>query len=543
MASVTSLSNDKRRLLEQMLQEKGLRALATSAIPRRDPALAAPASLLQEGLWLLDQIEPGSATMNVPGAIRLTGPLSADALEWALTEIVRRHESLRTTFVHDGNILQQIVTPAHARPLETVELSDLPPDERESEAIRLAVDDARTPFDLAVGPLFRTRLLRINECEHILLLNMHHIVTDGWSMGVLTRELSAMYSNRVGRPTQPIVPLPLQFGDYAVWQRKRLAGATLEKEIDYWRGKLAPPWTDLALPTDFDRPSAQGSRGAHQNLALSESLSAQIRQLATRLGATSFEVLLTGYKSLLSIYTRQTDIIVGAPVANRIRSELHDLIGYFVNVLPLRTDLAGNPTFETLVDRVRSTTREAHTHQEVPFGKLVERLKPPRSPGRNPIYQTEFTLLEPDETPAVYGYGFGSPVRQTMNMADIALTPVEVESGVSKFDVTLLLWNMPRAFAGTIEYNRDLFRPETITRLSEDFTRLLRVAVMQPESRLDDIATAVAADAVSSRLSTPKKSPRSVSCRSASSARRLCPIEMTPLPNKLLESDAATAGR
>ena len=291
----------------------------------------------------------------------------------------------------------------------------------------------------------------------------------------------------------------------ASWQRERLAGAALAREIDYWRQKLTLPIADLELPTDFDRSPNQSSRGAHTNFALSEGLSKQIRQLATRSGATPFEVLLAGYKALLSIYTVQTDTIVGSPMANRSRGEVQNLIGYFVNVLPLRTDLAGNPTFEGLLDRVRITTREAHTHQEVPFGKLVEQLNPPRTQGRNPIFQTEFTLLEPEEVPALYGYGFGSPVRQSLKMADLTLTPVAVESGVTKFDVTLLLWNMPRAFAGTIEYNCELFRPETIAQFGGNFAKLLRAVALNPATRLEDLASVVGDVAKSAPPSTPKK--------------------------------------
>lgn len=483
--SVTSLSPERRKLLKLLLEKKGIGTLTRQTIPRRKTSDSLVSSFLQEGMWFLDQLDPGKATYNVPGATRLAGRLNKAALEQTLSEILRRHESLRTTFVQKNGSPYQVIAPAEPLHLPVINLEDLPKTDRETEALRLATEEARKPFDLAKGPLFRALLVRLKEDEHVLVLNIHHIVTDGWSMGVFTRELVALYAAFSNGQPSPLPDLQIQFADFAIWQRNWLQGKVLEDQLSYWRQQLrdAPPL--LQLPTDRPRPALQTCRGNHKTLTLSKSLSAALRMLTQREDFTLFETLLAAFKILLSYYSGQDDIIVGSPVANRNRQELEDLIGYFVNMLPLRTDLSGNPTFKELLSRVHKITMGAYAHQDLPFGKLVEELRIQRDASRNPIFQVEFILLTPEHAPAVYGYGFRSPIREPLELSGLTLTPLEVESGVAKFDLVVLLWDMPGGIGGTFEYNEDLFDGATITRMIRLFEALLNNILRQPEARLE----------------------------------------------------------
>ena len=354
-----------------------------------------PLSFAQERLWFLDRLDPDSPTYNVPAAFRLAGDLNLNALEQSLNEVVRRHEVLRTVFATvNGNPVQKIL-PSLAIALTPIDISQQPENERQPALQSLLKEEAERPFDLSRGPLIRARLWHLAPHDHVLALNLHHIVSDGWSMGVLFRELSALYqAYRSGEPS-PLPELPIQYADYAIWQRNWLQGENLDIQLSYWRKQLDGLST-LQLPTDHLRPPVQTYRGASQSLELSAQLSQAIKGLGRREGVTLFMTLLAAFQTLLCRYCGQQDIAVGTPIAGRARQETEGLIGFFVNTLVLRADLSNNPTFKELLRQVRETTLEAYTHQDLPFEKLVEELHPERNPSISPLFQVMFILQNTD---------------------------------------------------------------------------------------------------------------------------------------------------
>ncbi|REG13822.1 AMP-binding enzyme, partial [Archangium gephyra] len=349
-------------------------ASAASRLPPLVPAPRSgplPLSFAQQRLWFLDQLEPDSPLYNLPAAIRLEGTLDLAALRHGFQELVRRHESLRTTFRSEAGQPLQVIAPSVSFPLEVVDLSSLPSEQREAEALRLAQEDAQRPFNLSTGPLLRTHLLRLSESEHVLLLNMHHIISDGWSSGVLVRELAAHYEAHLQGKPSVLPELPVQYADYALWQRQ-WRSEVLEQQISYWKQQLAGAPQTLELPTDKPRPAVQSFRGAQVPVRLSKDLSERLLQLCQREGVTPFMALLASFQLLLSRYSNQDDICVGSPIAGRQQAELESLIGFFVSTLVLRSRIDSRASFRSLLSQVRSTTLDAFEHQDVPFEKLVE---------------------------------------------------------------------------------------------------------------------------------------------------------------------------
>lgn len=490
-----AFSPEKRALLERMLRAKGIKGGAGATIPRRAGTEPAPLTHLQEGLWFLDRFDPGKATYNIPCATRIEGALDADALERALAVIVSRHEALRTAFPERDGRPVQLVQSGEGFELPRRDLGKLPEEEREREALRLATAEARRPFDLSAGPVFRAELLRKSEREHVLLFCIHHIVADGWSFRVFTHELTELYEAFVEGQESSLAALPIQFADFAVWQRGFLQGPELERLLGFW-SKYLDGVATLELPTDRPRAQAPEAGGQHHSFALTAELSDRVRGLGREAGATPFVTLLAAFKSMFHTYSGQEDVVVGSPVACRTKTELEDLIGYFVNVLPFRTDLSGNPTFRELMGRVDASVEDVHAHQEIPFGKLVEELKPPREGRANPVYQVEFTLLNYEHAPAVYNYGFRSAVEVSLEIAGgLKLSPMEVESGVSKFDLVVLLWDVPSGISGTFEYDADLFDAATVAELASRFQGVLEHLVEHPEERLDGLRARFGASA------------------------------------------------
>ena len=407
--------------IEQEIQATGGQSLPPLLRVSREEAL--PLSFAQQRLWFLHQLEPESVVYNMPAAVRLTGQLNIAALEATLTEIVRRHESLRTSFTNDGEEPRQVVHPAQPWSLNVIDLSKMAESERPAEVERLADEEARRPFDLQVSPLLRTTLVQTDEQDHVLLWTMHHIISDGWSMGVIIREVAALYEAFVRGAGSPLEELPIQYADYAVWQRETLNEEVIERQLAYWRQQLGGELPVLELPTDYVRPVTQSYRGAVERIELSRELSEELREVSRREGATLYMVLLAAFKVLLSRYTGQEEIIVGSPIAGRNRVETEGLIGFFLNTLALRTDLSGEPTFQELLARVNEVTIGAYTHQDVPFEKLLEELNPERRLGRSPVFQVLFNMLN---FPA----------------SEIELPGLKIESQTapdlgSKFDLTL----------------------------------------------------------------------------------------------------------
>ncbi|RMF36691.1 MAG: non-ribosomal peptide synthetase, partial [Chloroflexi bacterium] len=389
---IANLPPEKRALLELLLKEEGVDLSRSLILPRKREGNALPLSFAQQRLWFLDQLAPNTPLYNIPDAIRLRGPLDVAVLERSLNEIVRRHESLRTTFRATDGKPVQVIAPTLKLPLPLVDLSGLPKAAREAEVQRLATEEAQRPFDLSRGPLLRVTLLRLGDEEHVALLTMHHIISDGWSMRVLVQELAALYDAfSHGRPS-PLPDLPIQYADFALWQREWLQGEVLEEQLAYWKQQLSGSPPVLELPTDRPRPPVQSFRGAHRPFMLPRPLSQAIKALCRREGVTPFMLLLAAFQTLLHRYTGQDDISVGTPIANRNRAEIEGLIGYFANTLVLRTDLSGDPPFRELLKRVREVALGAYAHQDLPFEMLVDALQPERDLSHTPLFQVMFVL-------------------------------------------------------------------------------------------------------------------------------------------------------
>ncbi|OKH53429.1 non-ribosomal peptide synthetase [Calothrix sp. HK-06] len=441
------------------------------------------ASFAQLRLWFFDQLVPGNAIYNVPTVIRLHGSLNQSALEFALNEIVRRHETLRTTFTILEEQLVQVIAPSLLISINTLELVT---QESEAQAKYIITQEIERPFDLSLGPLLRVILLKLSENEHILLLNMHHIVCDDWSIGVLISELGALYTASFKNQPSPLSELPLQYADFAEWQREWLTGEVLENQLTYWRHQLNGI-TMLPLPTDKRRPNIQAYRGATQFLELPLSLVNALEKISQLEGATLYMILLAAFQTLLYRYTYSDDITVGSPIANRNRSEIEGLIGFFVNTLVLRTDFSGNPTFRELLARVREVTLGAYSHQDLPFEKLVEHLQPERNLSANPFFQVVF--------------GFENAPMQELELPDLAPSFMNIDLKTTRFDLELHLWKCSSDFRslwgggwkysegirGIVVYNSDLFEDATISRMLKHFTTLLESIVAEPEERIANL--------------------------------------------------------
>jgi amino acid adenylation domain-containing protein len=470
---VHDLSPEKRQLLEWLLRQDAGNTRAADRLPPTQDARSAPLSFAQQRMWLLDQLEPGNPLYTLPTAMRLTGHLDPTALQRSLSQIVRRHEALRTTFATVDSQPVQRIAPALTMRLPLLDLQQLPSARREAAAARLIAAEARYCFDLASGPLLRTSLLRLNRTKHILLVSMHHIIADGWSIGVFIQELVALYAaDVVGTPAQ-LPALPLQYADFAQQQRQRLSGALLENQLAYWRRQLAGV-PILQLPTDHPAPARQSFRSASQPLALTPALTAALKELSQRAGATLFMLLVTGFASLLYRYTGQPDISVGSLVANRNRPEIEGLIGFFVNNLALRIDLAGNPSVRELLRRVRAVTVDAYEHQDVAFEQVVEALVPMRDVSHTPLFQVMCVLQN-----------FPRP---SQVLPGLSLRPLRTASRRSGFTLTLWLWEEAGGLAGDLEYNPQLFDPPTITRMIGHMRTLLTSMVAAPAQPIGDLA-------------------------------------------------------
>ncbi len=439
-------------------------------IEQRERGGELPLSFAQQRLWFIDQMEPGSDVYNVPVAVRLQGSLNQEALAQTLSEVIRRHEVLRTRFGTVAGRAVQVIEAAAPVELAVEELSALEVGEREARVREWAGQEAATPFDLNRGPLLRVKLLRLGEQEHVVLLTMHHIVSDGWSVGVLIKEVGTLYAAYVAGEESPLAELPIQYADFALWQRAYLQGEVLEQQLGYWRRQLSEAPRLLELPSDHPRPAVRSFRGAVERFELDQELSEKLRALSQRESVTLFMLLLAVFKVLLMKYSGQADLVIGADVANRNRAETENLIGFFVNMLVLRTDLSGDPTFRDLLQRVREVCLEAYAHQDLPFEKLVEELQPERSLNHSPLFQVVLVLQN-------------APLKE-LHLPELTLSPVGGESGTAKFDLVFGLLEAEKRLIGSLEYSRDLFEAATIKRLLGHYQTLLAAVVADPGQRL-----------------------------------------------------------
>ncbi|HYP40297.1 MAG TPA: amino acid adenylation domain-containing protein [Chloroflexia bacterium] len=529
---------ERQELLAFLLEEEGISDLSERTIPVREDNGPCPLSFAQERLWFFEQLEPGKALYNLPRVVRISGSLDPAILERSLNEVVNRHEVLRTSFgVVNGQPVQLIApplplsnttgdpNPGYLR-LSLVDLRHYPPAERQAHAQDIIADLASQPFDLSQAPLLRATLLRLGhlppthslslssspqhqdqrdgeEEEHVLVLAMHHIVTDGWSTQILVEEVGAFYqalsyiAHIAGADATSIMPvlpaLPIQYADYAAWQRQWLQGPALDAQLAYWRQQLIGSTSNplstqpvqlepLQLPTDRPRPPVQTYRGAKHWLRLPKKLKDRVAQVSRQEGVTPFMTLLAAYQTLLYRYTAalsegKAHISVGTAVANRNRAELEGLIGLFVNTLVMRTDLSGNPTFTELLKRVKEVTLGAYSHQDVPFEKLVAELQPQRDLSHNPLFQVMFDFQQDNIR----------PIRANDGSRSLTLKPVPVESGVAKFDLTLYITESEQELLASFEYNTDLFDAATIARMSGHFEVLLEGIVANPGKRISDL--------------------------------------------------------
>ena len=467
------LSPAKRALLEKRLTGQDAGLVENKTIPRRQSRSYAPLSFAQQRQWFLHQLEPDSIAYNMPAALRLTGRLNTDALEWGINEIIRRHESLRTTFRLVNNQPVQVIAEQLKLKMPVVDLQTFPAEERKAKVKRLATEEAQRPFDLETGPLLRARLLRLNAEECVLIFTMHHIICDGWSMGVLVSEMMALYKSYIDDQPSPLGELPVQYADFAEWQREWLTKENLERQLQYWKQQLGGELPVLELPADRVRPPRQSFRGAVRRFTFSEELSAAIKSLGRQEGATLFMTLLAAFQSLLHRYTNQTDILVGTAIANRNRAEIEGLIGFFVNTLVLRTDFSRRPTFRELLRGVRDLTFGAYEHQDLPFERIVEELQPARDLSRNPIFQVAFALQN-------------APMEE-LKLPGLRVRTQELESLTTRFDLECHVWDVAGGLQGFLFYSTDLFEESTIERLLAHYRKFLEEVVANPDQRVSEI--------------------------------------------------------
>jgi len=479
-ARIDGLSAEKRALLEQQLLKRRVKkAFSDNAIRRRDPSDPSPLSFAQQRLWFLDRWSPGSSTYNAALALRLVGAVDVDALRRALDEIVARQESLRTVFRERDGEPEQVVLAEGDSGFKVIDLVDAArPDERASDDAVDAVlrDESRRPFDLTADVMLRAVLVQVATRESVLLVCIHHIASDGWSRDVLFEELSALYRAFVAGEPSPLSELPIQYADYALWQRNWLSGENLERQVGYWTEALAGAPTVVTLPTDKPRPDVLGAVGAHHFFSLPDDLAAELSEVVRGSGSTLFMTLLAAFGVFLLGLSGQDDVLVGSPIANRHRPETEPLIGFFVNTLVFRIRMDGDPTFRELMERVRRTAVDAYAHQDLPFDKVVEALKPRRDTSRNPVFQVNFRVQ-------------GQPP-PALDLPGLIATPIEIDLGLSRFDLAVEFQASSEGIGGYVEYNDDLFVSETAARWAVEIEALLRRIVANPDARLSDLRTA-----------------------------------------------------
>ena len=461
-AEIPKLSAAKLELLARRLREKGLRAAYAPPISRRDKSISRPPlSYEQQRLWILHQFEPNNAAYNIPLSVRLRGALDHAVLERALSEVVRRHEILRTSFEDVEGQPVQVISPPQPVSFPLIDLSELSEPARVEEVERYRRSEVETRFDLAPGPLWRARLLRIGAEEHIALFTMHHAISDAWSMGVLVNELGKLYEAFAADRPSPLEELPVQYGDYAVWQREWLQGEVLQKQLDYWRGQLADAPAELQLPTDRQAQN-RSTAGALHSFTIPPDVNVRLKEICRSEEVTVFMLMLAAFALLLSRYSGQEDVLIGTVIAGRQRLELERLIGFFVNTLVMRVDLNGKPSFRDLLSRVRQTTFAAYAHQDVPFEKLVGELQPERRLSQNPFFKT---LLVIQNSP-----------RSVLNLEGLQLEAIASDMAPAKFELSLVVAELETGLAGTFVYSTDLFAASTIAGMTESLQQILRDA-------------------------------------------------------------------
>lgn len=477
-AEISGLSDKQRAILEMRLMKRRGYFSPTRIIAQPRGSCALPLSFAQQRLWFLDQLNPGSVMYNVPAALRLKGRLESGALERTLSEIVRRHEILRTTYeAVEGDPVLVIHSPEPIT-LPLLDISQMAEVEREAQGLRLAQAEMLRAFNLAQGPLLRVTVVKLGAEDHLMLFTLHHMVSDGWAVGILINEVAVLYeAYAMGRPS-PLPELSIQYADYAYWQLHWLQGERLQTQLAYWRKELAAPLPRLALTTDYPRPPMQTYRGAAQILPFPKRVLTEIKSFCASEGVTLFMMLLAVFKVLLYAHTDQDDILVGTPIANRDDIECEGLIGCFLNTLVLRTSLSGNPGFRELLNRVCDKVLSAHAHQHLPFEKLVDEIQPERNLNENPLFQVSFTLE--------------NVAPQPPKLKDLSVNFVEIESPTVQFDLVMHMVESEQELVAALQYSTDLFKATTIRRLLRHYEVLLQQVLAEPDVRLNDLKARLA---------------------------------------------------
>lgn len=469
------------------MQERVQLATQVDRIPRRvNQSDLIPLSLSQEGLWFLNKIFPDRA-YGIPGCVRLDGKLDPEALRNSLEAIIGRHAILRTKMVSKDGRPVQLISDSSDISLEIVDLETMPVSSRMDEVIRIATFDGSEPFDLEKGPLIRAKLLRLDSDDHVFLINLHHIIADGWSMGVLMRELDHFYSGFSQNEPTALKALPIQYSDYSEWQRDRLQGERLDRELEFWEKYLAGISEVDPLAADDLTNERQEDSAGHCPITISEQSANAARDLARQSNVTFFTVLCSAYQCFVNSHARQLDVVIGSSFANRQQPELEEMIGLFVNTIPLRTSFAGNPTMRELLRRTQRSLLAVHEHQELPLAKIVQHLRPTRSSDRNPIFQVVFDLLTPDRNPSVFGYGLGVQLAEQRKIGKLTATPFQVDGSDSRFDLAVFLWDSPAAVSGVFEYDENRFRASSVKKWVWQFQTIIELIVASPDMKLQEL--------------------------------------------------------
>ncbi len=443
------------------------------SIARRDPASPVPLSSSQQRLWFLHHLDDGRASYNIPAVLRMTGLLDVAALEKAVQNIIVRHENLRTRFVEQDGQPAAVIDKELSWNLEQLDLRNLDSSERDGLSMSRAAEFIRKPFDLSKESPLRALLITIEADNHLLVASMHHIISDGWSMGVMVRELTEHYLAAKNGTTARMAPLAVQYADFAQWQQKWLESGELDRQLPYWRSSLADAPPMATFPTDFVRPPAEGPKGRRSRILIPKPLVAELEKLSREQNVTLFMLLFAAFLVLLYRYTGQEDLVVGTPSANRNRSELHPIIGFFVNNLVMRAKLDGNPTFVELLARIREVTLGAYDHQDVPFEKLVQALRPVRALDHSPLFQTMFSFQN---------FPFDD-----LELPGLTISPVEMDCGTARFDLTVEIYPRNGEMQAFFEYKTDLYLPETIAALQRHLMLLLENVVAHPGQHINSI--------------------------------------------------------
>ncbi len=471
---LTSFSDKQRHKLIELITKEGIDILKLPIVPAIKKSNNISLSWAQERLWFLNQLEGKSVTTyNMPAAIRISSNLDINILQKALSEIVQRHESLRTSFHTENDKPIQIINPEAKININLLDLRQLEITERETLVTEQAKLEATTPFDLENAPLIRCNLLQLSVSEYVLLITMHHIISDGWSMGILIQELFSLYQAFIQGKSSPLAQLPIQYADFAVWQKQYLSGEVLSTQLDYWKQQLSGIPDLLQLPTDFPRPNVKTYQGRTISFNINTDLTNKLQTFSRESGTTLFMTLYAAFTTLLYRYSGQSDIVVGSPIANRNRNEIEGLIGFFANTLVLRTQFENNPSFKDLLKQVSATTLKAYENQDVPFEQVVEALQPQRSLNYSPLFQVMFVL---QNTPM-----------NTLELSGMSLQPLSSQAQTAKFDLAVSVEQTSKELMVSWEYSTELFHGSTIGRMAAHYQNLLEAILSNPQLHVNEI--------------------------------------------------------